>query len=184
MGRAYRFVLEHTLARGIRPLMLNSWHAFNQYSLAWEYYSAQGGAAVVDTFELAAAAFAPEPTPANLDRLLQTLAAEGVGALVSIDGSPAGSFTSWQTVDALQKRGEAELVASSDSYAFVAWSDQYRARVFAGSFRNQAEFDAARLSGRGEFQIRLHVYRVLWDDLGGRSDEVPVTRSEVANTWP
>jgi len=160
-ARAYQFVVEHTLAQSIRPLILNSWHAFNPYSLAWQYYSAQGKAAVVRTYELAAADFAPVPTPENLDRLLQSLAAQGVGVLVSIDGSPAGSSTGWQIVEALRVRGDAEPIASSDRYVFVAWSNDYRDRVLAGDLRNRAELDVVRRSGRREFEARLHLYRVL-----------------------
>ncbi len=159
-SRAYQFIIEHTLAQGVRPFILNSWYAFNQYSLVWQYYSAQGTDARVTTFELAGTGFAPEPTPENLDRLLKSLAEQRVGVLVSVDGSPAGSYTGWQTVEALHVRGDVEPIGSSDPYVFAAWSNDYRDRVLAGDLRDRAELDMVRRSGRREFEVNLHLYRV------------------------
>ncbi len=158
-GRAYRFVLDHTLERGAKPYMLNPWHLFSHYALTWQYYESGGLPATVD-LHLVAAGLAEEPTFENLDRLVQTLAAEGVGVVVSIDGSPAGAHTGWQVIEPLWARGDIEWIASSEPYTLVAWPETYKDRVYSGACASAAEFEAVRRANRGEFEIRLHLYAV------------------------
>jgi hypothetical protein len=159
-GRAYQFILERTLDRGVRPYILDPWHLFSHYALTWEYYAESGSMLATVDFHLTSAGMAVEPTPGNLDRLMQTLAAEGVGVLVSVDGSPAGDYTGWQVIEPLWARGDVEWVASSEPYTLVAWPETYKDRVYGGAFASQAEFEAVRRESRGEFQIQLHLYAV------------------------
>jgi hypothetical protein len=158
---AYRFVLEHTLDRNIKPYILNYWHGFNHYGLVWEYCSEPGVLMEGGLYQLAAAGLAPEPTPENLDRLMLKLREQGVGVLVSIDGSPAGDYTGWQVVEPLWARGDLEWVASSEPFAVIGWSNAYEERVLAGDFRDQQDLDMARREGLEEFSIQLHLYAVV-----------------------
>jgi hypothetical protein len=81
-----------------------------------------------------------------------------VGALVSIDGSPAGDYTGWQVIEPLWARGEVEWLASSEPYTLVTWPSGYEERVFAGDFASREGFEQARRESRHEFEIRLHLY--------------------------
>jgi hypothetical protein len=158
---AYQFILDHTLAQNIRPRFLNHWHTLNHYGLVWEYCAA-GELSPGDTpYQLATAGLAPEPTPENLDRLMQELREGDVGMLVSIDGSPAGSYTGWQAVEPLWARGDVEWVASSEQFTVVAWSDAYEGRVLAGSFWDWADLETARSEGLKKYSIRVHLYSVV-----------------------
>jgi hypothetical protein len=158
---AYRFVLEHTLDRNVKPYILNYWHRFDHYGLVWEYYSESRMPMVGDPYQLAAAGFAPEPTPENLDGLMLKLREQGVGVLVSIDGSPAGNYTGWQVVEPLWARGDLEWVASSAPFTIVAWSDAYEEHALAGDFRDRQDLDAERREGLKEFSVQLHLYAVV-----------------------
>jgi len=158
--RAYQFIIAHTLERGVRPYILDPWHLFNPYALAWEYYVQSSHTAATYDFQLASGGLVPEPTPENLDRLMQALRSQGVGVLVSIDGSPAGTYTGWQAIEPLWARGEIEWLASSERYTLVAWPYRYLDRVFAGDFESREEFEAVRQESRGKFQIQLHLYSV------------------------
>jgi len=159
--QAYRFVLDHTLGQGVKPYILNSWHRFNQYGLSWEYYAGSGMPPEGNVYQLAAAGLAPEPTSENLDGLMLELRERGVGVLVSVDGSPAGSYTGWQAVEPLWARGDLEWVASSDPFTIVTWSDAYEERVLAGNFRDQEALDVLRRDGLEEFSIQLHLYTIV-----------------------
>jgi len=158
---AYRFVLEHTLDRNVKPYILNYWHRFDHYGLVWEYYSGSRMPTEGDLYQLAAAGLAPEPTVENLNGLMLELREQGVGALVSIDGSPAGNYTGWQVVEPLWARGDLEWVASSEPFAVVAWSDAYEEHALAGDFRDQQDLDAERREGLEEFSVQLHLYAVV-----------------------
>jgi hypothetical protein len=81
--------------------------------------------------------------------------------LVSIDGSPAGSYTGWQVVEPLWARGDVEWVASSEQLAVVAWSDAYEERALAGSFWDWVDLEAARSEGLEKYSIQVHLYSVV-----------------------
>jgi hypothetical protein len=159
-GRAYQFILEHTLDRGVKPYVLNPWHQFSHYALTWEYYTESARLPATVDFYLTAAGMVAEPIPGNLDRLLQSAVSQGAGILVSIDGSPAGAYTGWQAIEPLWARGDVEWVASSEPYTLVAWPETYKDRVYGGDFASATEFEAVRRASRGEFQIQLHLYAV------------------------
>jgi 4-amino-4-deoxy-L-arabinose transferase-like glycosyltransferase len=159
-GRAYQFILDRTLVRGVRPYILNPWHQFGHYALTWEYYAESARLPATVDFHLTAAGMAAEPTLENLDRLLQSVVSQGAGILVSIDGSPAGAYTGWQVIEPLWARGDVEWIASSEPYTLVAWPESYKDRVYGGDFASAAEFEAVRRANRGEFQIQLHLYAV------------------------
>ncbi len=156
--QAYRFVVAHTLAEGLRPHLLNAWHLFSNYALEWEYYDSTDGEPAAYDYQISAAGSAPEPTPDNLDRWVRRLREEGMSVVVSIDGSPAGSFTGWQVIEPLWTRGAVELITSSPRYTLIEWPDTYVDRVFAGDFAGPAELEAARKESRTEFTIQLHLY--------------------------
>jgi hypothetical protein len=157
-GRAYRFISAQLLEGGTRPHLLNAWHLLNSYSLAWEYYAAHGGDPASHRYQLATAGAAPEPNPDELDQLLQSLQANGVGALVSIDGSPAGKYSGWQVIEPLWAGGRVELLADSEPYDMVVWPDDYKDRVFAGDFNDPESWRQAHDAQRAAFSIRLHLY--------------------------
>jgi hypothetical protein len=158
---AYQFILDHTLAQDVRPRFLNHWHTLNHYGLVWEYCVVEGLPLGDSPYQLATASLAPEPTPENLDRLVQELRGRDVGMLVSIDGSPAGSYTGWQVVEPLWARGDVEWVASSEQLAVVAWSDAYEERALAGSFWDWVDLEAARSEGLEKYSIQVHLYSVV-----------------------
>ena len=157
---AYDFVIEHMLAEGARPHLLDTWHLFSNYPLAWEYYVGRDEDPAAYHYQLATADYAPPPTPANLDRLVERLQAQGTSVLVSIDGSPAGDYTGWQVVEPLITRGRLEMLAASPQYVLFEWSSDYESRVFAGEFATAAELEQARQRGLTLFTIQLHLYRL------------------------
>jgi hypothetical protein len=156
--QAYRFVTVHTLENGMRPYIMNSWHLFNQYGVLWDYIEECGGDPADYAYQWAAAGYAPEPTPENLERFTLMLRKQGLDALVSIDGSPSGDYTGWQVVEPLWREGKIELIADSPPYTLLEWSSEYQSRVFAGAFVDLDEWQRARLAGRVEFTITLHLY--------------------------
>ena len=157
---AYDFVIEHMLAEGARPHLLDTWHLFSNYPLAWEYYVGRDEDPAAYHYQLATADYAPPPTPTNLDRLLERLQTQGTSVLVSIDGSPAGDYTGWQVVEPLITRGRLEMLAASPQYVLFEWSSDYESRVFAGEFATAAELEQARQRGLTLFTIQLHLYRL------------------------
>ena len=156
--QAYRFLANNTLARGIRPHILNFWHLVNNYALEWEYYTDAGGEPVAYSYQIATASLAPEPTEMNLNALTQTLRQQGPSALVSIDGSPAGSYTGWQVVEPLLARAELEAHPDHPYYTLIEWPVSYANKVFAGDFSGREEFERARRESKVEFPIQLHLY--------------------------
>jgi hypothetical protein len=158
---AYRFVIGHTLDAGLKPYILNPWYKFNRYGLLWEYYSSSGVSPEGDVYQLAAAGLAPEPTPGDLDEFMRELRERDVGVLVSVDGSPAGSYTGWQVVQPLWARGDLEWMASSEPFTVASWSDEYGERVLIGDFRNWQELEAVRREGLEAYSVQLHLYAVM-----------------------
>jgi hypothetical protein len=156
--QAYRFIADNTLARGIRPLILNGWHLVNAYALEWEYYSNASGEPAAFDYGVATTALAPEPTEANLSALTESLARQGITALVSIDGSPAGPYTGWQVIEPLLSKGELETHPDHPRYTLIEWASLYVDQVFAGDFSSQAAFEQARRESKTEFPIQLHLY--------------------------
>lgn len=159
-AEAYRFVVTHTLAQNQKLHMLNSWHLFNPLSLQWVYYTDQGYPPESINYGWVTTSLAPEPTADNLAQLLNELRRQGSQAVLSIDGSPAGAYSGWAVVEPLLAQGALEPVASSPNYTLNRWSDSYREQVLAGDFADEATLQAARTTNRGEFEIRLHLYRI------------------------
>jgi hypothetical protein len=155
---AYRFIADNTLARGVRPHILNGWHLMNTYALEWEYYSGASGEPAVFDYDVATMALAPEPTEANLDALTESLARQGIRALVSMDGSPAGQYTGWQVIEPLLAKGVLETHPDHPRYTLIEWSSPYVDKVFAGDFSSRAGFEQARRESKTEFPIQLHLY--------------------------
>jgi hypothetical protein len=83
---------------------------------------------------------------------------------LSIDGSPAGSYTGWAVVEPLLGQGHLQPVASSDSLTLRNWDEQYRERVLAADFAGRDEWAQWERQRRGEYEIRLHLYRVIWEN--------------------
>jgi len=156
--QAYRFIADNTLARGIRPHILNGWHLVNTYALEWEYYSGASGEPAAFDYYVATMALAPEPTEANLNVLTQSLRQQGIRALVSIDGSPAGQYTGWQVIEPLLAKGELETHPDHPRYTLIEWPSPYVDKVFAGDFSSRAEFEQARRASKTEYPIQLHLY--------------------------
>lgn len=154
----YRFLANNTLARGVRPHILNFWHLVNNYALEWEYYADAGGDPAACDFRIATVSLAPEPTEANLRALTQMLRQRGASALVSIDGSPAGSYTGWQVVEPLLVRGELEAHPDHPYYTLIEWPSAYAYKVFAGDFSTREELEQARRKNKVEFPIQIHLY--------------------------
>ena len=155
---AYHFIADNTLARGMRPHILDFWHLVSNYALEWEYYTTAGGEPAAHRYQLATVGLVPEPTEANLNALIQTLKQQGVNALVSIDGSPAGSYTGWQVIEPLLARGILETHPDHPYYTLIEWQTSYTYRVFAGDFSSRAEFEQARRESKTEYPIQLHLY--------------------------
>jgi len=156
--QAYRFLATNTLARGVRPHILDSWHLFSGYALEWEYYTSVGGEPAAFDYQIATVGLAPEPTEANLNALTQALRQQGPSALVSIDGSPAGSYTGWQVIEPLLARGELETHPDHPYYVLVDWPVSYAYKVFAGEFAGRDELELARRGSKVEFPIQIHLY--------------------------
>ena len=140
----------HTKWDFFKNLFTNLWE--------WEYYTIAGGEPAAHHYQLATVGLAPEPTEANLNTLTQTLKQQGVDALVSIDGSPAGSYTGWQVIEPLLAKGILETHPDHPYYTLIEWQTQYAYRVFAGDFSSRAEFERARRESKTEYPIQLHLY--------------------------
>jgi hypothetical protein len=158
---AYSFVLENSLFRGDKPHILNDWHRFNQFGLMWEYFANQLPPLEIDSLDLASGSLAPAPGEEDLREFIRDLREPDVGLLVSVDGSPAGTFTGWQAVEPLWDQGELEWLDSSEPYQIVTWSDKYQARALGGDFRDRDDFESARDDGLEDFEIRLHIYEIV-----------------------
>jgi len=126
--------------------------------LEWEYYTSVGGEPAAFDYQIATASLAPEPTEANLNALTQALRRQGPSALVSIDGSPAGSYTGWQVIEPLLARGELETHPDHPYYVLVDWPVSYAYKVFAGEFAGRDELELARRGSKVEFPIQIHLY--------------------------
>lgn len=158
---AYGFVLENSLFQGNKPHILNDWHRFNQYGLMWQYATNQSPALEIDRLDLASGSLAPAPTEEALRGFVENLRQQNVGLLVSVDGSPAGTYTGWQTVEPLWGQGDLEWLDSSEPYRIVTWSDKYQARALGGNFRGRDDFERAREEGLEDFEIQLHLYSIV-----------------------
>jgi hypothetical protein len=161
VGQIYAWLIEHTLAKGVRPIVLNEWHVVNSFGLQWEYYSRTRGNPADFNYQLASGRLAPEPTAAHLDRLRSDLAAISPAALVSIDGSPAGAYTGWQIVEPLWASLPLEPHPATPHYRVELWPSTYWDDVLAADFRDWKDFEMTRAQQRGEINLSLHLYRVL-----------------------
>lgn len=159
----YNWISERTLAHGQRVMLLNGYHLFSAYALQWQHYQNQGLPNIPLDFTIARTQLAPEPTPANLERLLATWQSQGIDYVVSIDGSPAGLYTGWAVVEPLVNQGYLELVDSSDLLTLRNWDAHYRERVIAADFASRAEWEQFRQERPGTYEIRLHLYRTVWE---------------------
>jgi hypothetical protein len=160
----YQWVSQHTLAQGESVYMLNGWHLFNPYSLQWQHLAGQGFPPAAFAWQQAQSGPAPAPTPANLDQLLAQWRANDIGYLLTIDGSPAGSYTGWAVAEPLLNRGVLQPVGSSGNLQLRDWDDTYRERALAADFAGQSEWQQWQQERRGEFEIRLHLYRLVWEN--------------------
>jgi hypothetical protein len=156
--QAYHFIADNTLARGIRPHILNFWHLMNNYALEWEYYANSGGEPAAYNYQISTVSLAPEPTSSNLNALVQRLRQHGPYALISIDGSPAGNYTGWQVIEPLLVRGELETHPDHPFYMITEWPAPYVDKVFASDFSSRDEFEKARRESKVEYPIQIHLY--------------------------
>ncbi len=159
-GAAYRWLNDRSLALGERPWLLNSWHLLNPLAATWDYAQRARTDPLPGGAPLASSSLAPEPTAANLAALRELLAAQGAALLVTIDGSPAGSYIGWQVAEPLWAQGALEPVAASEPIRLHEWPEAYRDRVLAGAFSSLAALRQARGAAGGDFTIQLHVYRM------------------------
>lgn len=160
----YNWISERTLAHGERVTILNGYHLFNHYSLQWQHYVNQGLPNVSLDLTVAHSQLAPEPTPANLEALVGTWQAQDIGYVVSIDGSPAGCYTGWAVVEPLVSQGYLEHVDSSGPLTQRNWPIRYRERTIAADFASWEEWERFREEQPGTYEIRLHLYRLVWDN--------------------
>jgi 4-amino-4-deoxy-L-arabinose transferase-like glycosyltransferase len=160
----YDWINERTLAQNGTVYLLNGWHLFNPYSLQWHYLAGQGFPAAPLAWRQAQSGPAPEPTPANLAQLVAQWRAQNIDYVVSIDGSPAGSYTGWAVVEPLLNQGRLQPLGSSGSLTLRDWDNTYRERVLAAAFADRAEWAAWQQERRGDYQIRLHLYRIVWEN--------------------
>jgi hypothetical protein len=160
----YEWVNRQTLAQDGAVYIPNDWHLFNVYSLQWQHLASQGYPATPLDLSRVRGGPAPEPTAANLEQLLVRWQAQGIDYVLSIDGSPAGSYAGWAVVEPLLGQGHLQPVASSDSLTLRNWDEQYRERVLAADFAGRDEWAQWERQRRGEYEIRLHLYRVIGEN--------------------
>jgi hypothetical protein len=156
--RAYQWIIEATLAQGVRPYVLNGWHTLNPYALEWEYFAMRGGDPAQYSYQLASGGLAPEPTPANLEALLARLDEMAPAALISIDGSPAGSYTGWHVVEPLLAQGKLETYPQDFHQAMEQWPASYWDAVLAGNLNSADELQQARQASLFVIDVTIHVY--------------------------
>jgi len=154
----YRWIEAATLLQGVRPHLMNEWYMLSAYGLNWDYYSLTGGSPAEYHYQLASGGLAPEPTPEQLEALATRLTQMAPSAIVSIDGAPAGNYTSWQVVEPLLARGDLETYPDEPTFTILQWPATYWERVMAGDFADWAEFTQVRQAQRAEFSITLHLY--------------------------
>jgi hypothetical protein len=160
----YEWINERTLAQGSTLYILNEWHLFNRYSLQWQHLASQGFPPIPMEWSQVHGGPAPEPTAANLDALLAHWQTQEIDYLLSIDGSPAGSYTGWAVVEPLLGQGRLQPVASSGSLTLRDWDNDYRERVLAADFTDPTAWQKEQQTERGNYEIRLHLYQIVWEN--------------------
>ena len=157
---AYQFVAEHTLAQNQRVVILNGWHLFSGPGLQWAFHIQNPENAAAFDKQLVTTILVPEPTPENVEAVLQELYAQGITTLLSIDGSPAGSHSGWSLVEPLLAQGVLEPVASSGPFLLPTKSFALQEALLSGEINNQEALETAVSQERGSLTIHLHLYRV------------------------
>jgi hypothetical protein len=148
----YAFLIDHTLATGDRPRLLNAWHQVNGPAASWAYYERYGGRPSADGYRLVTQSQADVDEAAARHELLDSLLESGEGVLITIDGSPAGSVTGWAVAEPALAEGWLAPIAQSEPFTLYVWPRETQERLLAGSLVSAGEPIT--------FTVRLNVYEL------------------------
>lgn len=155
-----QFVGEQTLAQNQPVVMLNGWHLFSAPALQWSFYTTHPHSQLAYDEGWVTTRLAPEPTPENLERLLNEWKAQGITIILSIDGSPAGAYSGWAVVEPLLAQGAIEPLVSSEPLTIPTQSFALQEALLAGEIGSEAELKTAVEKATGSLALQLHLYRI------------------------
>lgn len=147
---AYSFVIEHALAVGQRPRLLNAWHQINALAASWAYYERFGGNPGGDGYRLVGQSQIDSADEPARRELFDDLVESDEDVLITIDGSPAGDVTGWAVAEPALSEGRLAPLAQSEPLTLYIWPRETQERLLAGS-----------LASAGDpitFTVRLNAY--------------------------
>lgn len=147
---AYTFIIEHALAVGQRPRLLNAWHQINGLAASWAYYERFGGTPAGDGYRLVGQSQIDSADPSARRALFEDLVESNEGVLITIDGSPAGGVTGWAIAEPALSEGRLRPLAQSDPLTLYVWPRETQERLFAGSIMSAGDPIT--------FTVRLNAY--------------------------
>ncbi len=148
----YAYVIEHSLAPGLRPRLLNTWFQVNALAASWEYYARYGGRPADDGYSLVHQSQTDAADEASRAALFDALHAANDQVLFTIDGSPAGAVTGWAIAEPALAEGRLLPIDQSPTYTLFVWTRETQERLLA-----------AEIASVGEpitYTVRLNVYEV------------------------
>ncbi len=147
---AYNFVIQHSLADGQRPRLLNAWHQINSLAASWAYYERYGGIPARDGYRLVGQSQIDSADDRARRALFDDLVDSDEEVLITIDGSPAGSVTGWAVAEPEVADGRLKPLAQSEPLTLYVWPRETQERLFAGSLVSAGEPIT--------FTVRLNAY--------------------------
>ena len=155
-----QFVAEQTLAQNRSVVMLNGWHLFSAPALHWSFYTEHPQSKLAYDEAWVTTRLVPEPTPENIETLLNEWKAQGISTILSIDGSPAGAYAGWALVEPLLAQGAIEPLASSEPLLLPTKSFALQEALLSGEIGSEAELKTAVAAASGSLAVQLHLYRI------------------------
>lgn len=148
----YAYIIDSSLAPGLRPRLLNGWFQVNALAASWEYYARYGGRPAADDYSLVHQSQTDAADAASRAALFDALHAANDQVLITIDGSPAGAVTGWAIAEPALAEGRLLPVNQSPPYTLFVWTREIQERLLA-----------AEVASVGEpitYTVRLNVYEV------------------------
>ncbi len=148
----YAYIIDHSLAPGQRPRLLNTWFQVNALAASWEYYARYGGRPAADDYNLVHQSQTDAADETARAALFDGLRAAEDQVLITIDGSPAGAVTGWAIAEPALAEGDLLPIDQSPTYTLFVWPRETQERLFA-----------AEIGTVGEpitYTVRLNVYEV------------------------
>jgi hypothetical protein len=155
-----QFIAANTLAQNQQVVILNGWHLFSAPALQWAFYGSHPDSPIPFDAQMVTTQLVPEPTPENLEALVNQWRAQGVTMLVSIDGSPAGAHSGWSLIEPLLAQGLVEPVISSTPVTLPTKSFDLQEALLSGEIGSAAQLATALAEASSALNLQLHLYRL------------------------